>query len=82
VTLKEGRRLVLVPRESPLHAGHLRLMHEAALMGAVIAPPMPAFYTAPRTVDDVVDHTVGRILDLFGLDTGKLRRWEGPRRAT
>jgi 4-hydroxy-3-polyprenylbenzoate decarboxylase len=82
VTLKEGRRLVLVPRESPLHAGHLRLMHEAALMGAVIAPPMPAFYAEPRTVDDVVDHTVGRILDLFGLDTGTLRRWEGPRRAT
>lgn len=78
VTLKERRRLVLVPRESPLHVGHTRLMHEAALMGAVICPPMPAFYNAPQTVEDIVDHTVGRILDLFGLDTGKVKRWGGP----
>jgi 4-hydroxy-3-polyprenylbenzoate decarboxylase len=79
VTLKERRRLVLVPRESPLHAGHLRLLHEAALMGAVVAPPMPAFYTDPRSIDDLVNHTVGRLLDLFGLDPGIVRRWEGPR---
>jgi 4-hydroxy-3-polyprenylbenzoate decarboxylase len=78
VTLKEGRRLVLVPRESPLHAGHLRLLHEAALMGAVVAPPMPAFYTDPKSIDDLVDHSVGRLLDLFGLDSGIVRRWEGP----
>ena len=78
VMLKERRRLVLVPRESPLHVGHTRLMHEAALMGAIIAPPMPAFYTAPQSVDDIIDHTVGRILDLFDLDTGTVKRWQGP----
>ncbi|MDH4042185.1 MAG: UbiX family flavin prenyltransferase [Gammaproteobacteria bacterium] len=77
VVLKECRRLVLVPRESPLHVGHTRLLHEAALMGAVICPPMPAFYTAPQTVDDIIDHSVGRILDLFGLDPGGLKRWQG-----
>jgi len=79
VTLKEHRRLVLVPRESPLHVGHTRLLHEAALMGALICPPMPAFYSAPRTLDDIIDHTVGRILDLFDLDTGRVRRWQGPK---
>jgi 4-hydroxy-3-polyprenylbenzoate decarboxylase len=78
VMLKERRRLVLVPRESPLHVGHTRLMHEAALMGAIIAPPMPAFYTAPQSVDDIIDHTVGRILDLFDLDAGTVKRWQGP----
>jgi 4-hydroxy-3-polyprenylbenzoate decarboxylase len=78
VVLKERRRLVLVPRESPLHAGHTRLLHEAALMGAIVCPPMPAFYTDPQTVDDIVDHTVGRILDLFGIETGLVRRWQGP----
>ena len=81
VVLKERRRLVLVPRESPLHAGHTRLMHEAALMGAVICPPMPAFYGAPQTVDDIIDHSVGRILDLFDIDTGRVRRWQGPPRS-
>jgi 4-hydroxy-3-polyprenylbenzoate decarboxylase len=80
VVLKEQRPLVLVPRESPLHLGHTRLMHEAALMGAIICPPMPAFYNAPQSVDDIVNHTVGRILDLFGLDTGTLKRWQGPPR--
>ena len=80
VVLKEQRRLVLVPRESPLHVGHTRLMHEAALMGAVICPPMPAFYNAPQCVDDIIDHTVGRMLDLFGLDTGTVKRWQGPAR--
>jgi len=78
VTLKEQRRLVLVPRESPLHVGHTRLLHEAATMGAVICPPAPAFYTDPQTVDDIINHTVGRILDLFGLDSDKIKRWQGP----
>ena len=79
VVLKEHRRLVLVPRESPLHAGHIRLMHEAALMGAVICPPMPAFYGNPQTLDDIIDHSVGRALDLFDIETGRVRRWQGPR---
>jgi 4-hydroxy-3-polyprenylbenzoate decarboxylase len=78
VVLKERRPLVLVPRESPLHVGHTRLLHEAALMGAVICPPMPAFYSAPSSVDDIVNHSVGRILDLFGLDSGTVKRWQGP----
>ncbi|HRY16227.1 MAG: UbiX family flavin prenyltransferase [Candidatus Competibacteraceae bacterium] len=80
VVLKERRRLVLVPRESPLHVGHTRLLHEAALMGAIICPPMPSFYNAPQTVDDIINHTVGRILDLFDLDSGLVRRWQGPPR--
>ncbi len=81
VTLKEQRKLVLVPRETPLHAGHLRLMREAALMGAVVAPPVPGFYARPETVDDIVNHSVGRIMDLFGLDTGLVRRWPGGKQA-
>ncbi|MBS0526316.1 MAG: UbiX family flavin prenyltransferase [Proteobacteria bacterium] len=75
VVLKERRRLVLVARETPLHAIHLRNMTTLAEMGAIIAPPVPAFYNRPRTLDDVVDHTVGRLLDLFDLDTGKVKRW-------
>lgn len=75
VVLKERRRLVLVARETPLHAIHLRNMTTLAEMGAIIAPPVPAFYNRPKTLDDVVDHTVGRILDLFDLDTGKVKRW-------
>ncbi len=82
VVLKERRRLVLVPRESPLHVGHTRLLHEAATMGAIICPPMPAFYTAPRTIEDIVDHSVGRILDLFGLESGLVKRWQGPATGT
>jgi len=78
VVLKEGRRLVLVPRESPLHRGHTRLLHEAACMGAIICPPMPAFYNHPRTIQDLIDHTVGRLLDLFAIDCGLVRRWAGP----
>ncbi len=78
VTLKERRRLVLMLRETPLHSQHLRNMLTLSEMGAVIAPPMPAFYNAPRTVDDIVDHAVGRALDLFGLDTGRVKRWTGP----
>ena len=75
VVLKERRRLVLVTRETPLHAIHLRNMATLAEMGAIIAPPVPAFYNRPRTIDDIVDHTVGRILDLFDLDTGQVKRW-------
>ena len=81
VTLKEGRKLVLAPRETPLHAGHLRLMHEAALMGAVVAPPVPGFYAKPASVEDVVNHTVGRLMDLFGLETDLVRRWPGGKEA-
>lgn len=77
VVLKERRRLVLMPRETPLHAGHCRLLLQAAELGAVIAPPMPAFYNAPRTLDDAVNHSIGRVLDLFEIDTGKVKRWQG-----
>ncbi len=77
VALKERRRLVLVVRETPLHKGHLELMHRAADLGAVILPPAPAFYQRPRTVDDIVDHTVGKILDLFDVDHALFDRWGG-----
>ena len=75
VTLKEHRRLVLMVRETPFHLGHLRTMAALAEMGAIIAPPVPAFYNRPKTLDDVIDHTVGRVLDLFDLDTGAVKRW-------
>ena len=75
VVLKERRRLVLVVRESPLHLGHLRAMTAASELGAIIVPPVPAFYSAPRSVEDIVDHTVGRVLDLFDIETGLVRRW-------
>jgi 4-hydroxy-3-polyprenylbenzoate decarboxylase len=75
VVMKERRRLVLLTRETPLHAIHLRNMVRLAEMGVIIAPPVPAFYNRPRTLDDVIDHTVGRVLDLFDLDSGKVRRW-------
>jgi 4-hydroxy-3-polyprenylbenzoate decarboxylase len=75
VTLKERRRLVLMVRETPLHLGHLRTMAQLAEMGAVIAPPMPAFYAAPQSLADVVDQAVGRALDLFGLAWKPVRRW-------
>ncbi len=78
VVLKERRTLVLMPREAPLHVGHCKLLYEAAQLGAVIAPPMPAFYNHPQTIDDLVNHSVGRVLDLFDLDAGILKRWEGP----
>lgn len=77
VMLKERKRLVLVPRESPLHAGHCRLLKMAAEMGIDIAPPMPAFYNRPKTVDDIVNHSVGRILDLIGIESGLVKRWSG-----
>ena len=75
VTLKERRRLVVVPRETPLHAVHLRNMLTLTDLGAVIAPPMPAFYARPRDLNEMIDQTVGRLLDLFGLKTGGVRRW-------
>ena len=78
VVLKECRRLVLVPRETPLHKGHCELLYRASQLGAIIAPPMPAHYIKPQTVDDLVNHHVGRILDLFGVDCGFVQRWKGP----
>ena len=78
VTLKERRPLVLLVRESPLHLGHLRCMVALAKMGATVAPPVPSFYHQPKTVDDLVNHSIGRALDIFGLDIGSLRRWSSP----
>jgi 4-hydroxy-3-polyprenylbenzoate decarboxylase len=75
VVLKERRRLVLMVRETPLHTGHLRSMTTLSEMGAIIAPPVPAFYAKPETLDDMINHTVGRALDLFDIDVGIVRRW-------
>lgn len=75
VTLKERRRLVLMVRETPLHGGHLRTMAALSDIGAIIAPPVPAFYAKPESIDEMVDHTVGRMLDLFDIDVGTARRW-------
>ncbi len=75
VQLKERRRVVLLAREAPLHVGHLRALTQAAEIGAVILPPVPAFYAKPKTIDDLVAHTVGRALDLFDIDTGLVKRW-------
>ena len=77
VCLKERRRLVLLFRETPLRAGHIPSMAAATENGAIVFPPVPAFYTRPDTVADIVDHTVGRVLDLFGLDAGLVQRWTG-----
>lgn len=77
VVLKERRQLVIMPRESPLHIGHCELIYKASQMGAIICPPAPAFYTAPETIDDIIDHTVARILDLFDIESGLLKRWQG-----
>lgn len=76
VVLKERRRLVLMVRETPLHTGHLRTMTQLSEMGAIIAPPVPAFYSRPDSLDQMVDHTLGRMLDLFEIDTGLVRRWK------
>jgi 4-hydroxy-3-polyprenylbenzoate decarboxylase len=81
VTLKERRRLVLVVREAPLHAGHLRSMLAATENGAIIMPPVPAFYPRPKTVNDIVNQTVGRCLDLFDIDVGLVKRWRTGRGA-
>ena len=78
VVLKERRPLVLMVRETPLHSGHLRNLLALCEMGAVIAPPVPAFYTNPESIEDIVDQSVGRVLDHFGLDSGKVRRWGEP----
>jgi 4-hydroxy-3-polyprenylbenzoate decarboxylase len=79
VTLKEHRRLVLVVRETPLHLGHLRLMTQAAEIGAIITPPVPAFYHKPKTIDDIVNQTVSRVLDMLGVEHPDLfKRWNGP----
>ncbi len=78
VVLKERRRLILMVRETPLHTGHLRTMTALSEMGAIIAPPLPALYSKPESIDDVINHSVGRVLDLFDIDTGKVRRWGEP----
>jgi len=77
VTLKERRRLVLVVRETPLHQGHLRAMLQLCETGAILLPPMPAFYHLPKTVDDIVNHTVGKMLDLFDIQHSLFERWTG-----
>ena len=76
VILKERRRLVCMVRETPLHSGHLRNMLALSDMGAIIAPPVPAFYTKPASLDDMINHTVGRVLDLFEIETNTVKRWK------
>jgi 4-hydroxy-3-polyprenylbenzoate decarboxylase len=75
VALKERRKLVLMLRETPLHTGHLRSMTALSEIGAIIAPPVPAFYNRPGSLDDVINHSVGRVLDLFGIEVGAVTRW-------
>lgn len=77
VVLKERRRLVLMLRETPLHLGHLRTMSALTELGAIIMPPVPAFYALPQSIHEMVDHSVGRALDLFGIDSGAVSRWGG-----
>ena len=77
VTIKERRQLLLLVRETPLHIGHLRNMEKLCEMGAIIMPPVPAFYYKPQTIQDIVDHTVGKILDLFGIEHTLFQRWSG-----
>lgn len=80
VTLKERRRLILMVRESPLHLGHLRSMTALAEMGAILAPPIPGFYNQPETVDDLVNHSVDRVMDLLGVPSPNTRRWDGAKK--
>ena len=77
VVLKERRRLVLIPRETPLNLAHLRNMTAVTEMGGIIMPPVPAFYAMPKSIDDLIAHTVGRVLDLFGMHSARLARWQG-----
>jgi flavin prenyltransferase len=77
VVLKEGRKLVVVARETPLHLGHLRLMTQVVEMGGIMLPPMPSFYHRPETIDDIVNQTVGKVLDQFDIEHDLFRRWEG-----
>lgn len=82
VCLKERRRLVLMLRETPLHLGHIRSMAAVTEAGAIVYPPVPAFYARPQSIDDMIDHTLGRVLDLFEIDLGTVRRWSGkPRKS-
>ena len=78
VVLKERRRLVIALRETPLHGGHLRTMTLLSDMGAIVAPIVPAFYQRPKTLEDIIDHSIGRLLDLFGIDLGTVHRWKEP----
>ena len=75
--LKERRRLVLMLRETPLHLGHIRTMANVTEAGAIMYPPVPGFYQKPESIDQMVDQTVGRVLDLFGIETGLVNRWQG-----
>jgi 4-hydroxy-3-polyprenylbenzoate decarboxylase len=77
VALKERRRVVLMLRETPLHIGHIRSMSAVTEAGAIVYPPVPAFYARPKSLDELVDHTLGRVLDLFDIDLGLVRRWTG-----
>ncbi len=77
VCLKERRRLVLMLRETPLHLGHIRSMAAVTEAGAIVYPPVPAFYARPQSIEDMIDHTLGRVLDLFDIDLGTVRRWSG-----
>jgi 4-hydroxy-3-polyprenylbenzoate decarboxylase len=80
VCLKERRRVVLILRETPLHLGHLRSMAAVTEAGAIVYPPVPAFYARPKSIEEMVDHTLGRVLDLFDIDLGTVRRWSGKAR--
>lgn len=82
VCLKERRRVVLMLRETPLHLGHIRSMAAVTEQGAIVYPPVPAFYARPQTLDEMIDHTLGRVLDLFDIDLGTVRRWNGDARKT
>jgi 4-hydroxy-3-polyprenylbenzoate decarboxylase len=77
VVLKERKRLVLMVRETPLHLGHLRTMAALSEIGAIVAPPVPAFYGKPESIQDLIDHTLGRTMDLFDIELGAVRRWRG-----